>query len=78
MFLLKRAFSNRRAKNDYRKPKRMTHKSLEALKKRSKLSKKLYANPSMINKEQLNRYLKCSCEIVIDAKDNSHNETIIT
>ena len=45
---------NRRIKIDYRKPKWMTPKPLAALKKKSKLSKNYYANPSMINKEQLN------------------------
>ena len=31
---------------------------LAALKNRSKLSKKYYVNPSMINKEELNSYSK--------------------
>ena len=50
---LKALFSNyipnRRIKIDYRKPKWMTPKILAALKKRSKLWKKYYANSSMIN-----------------------------
>ena len=44
---------NRRIKIDYRKPKWMAPKTLAALKKKSKLSKNYYANPSVINKEQL-------------------------
>ena len=47
---------NRRIKIDYRKPKWMTPKILTSLKKRTKLSKKYYANPSMITKEELNSY----------------------
>ena len=70
---LKNIFSNyipnRRIKIDYRKPKPMTPKILAALKKRSKLSKKYYANPSMINKEELNSYSKYCSEIISDTKD---------
>ena len=46
----------------------MTFKILAALKERSKLSKKNYAKPSMINKEELNSYLKYCSEIIIDVK----------
>ena len=53
----------------YRKPKWMTPKILVAMKKRSKLSKKYCANPSVINKEELNSYSKYCSEIIIDAKD---------
>ena len=52
--ILSNYIPNRRIKIDYRKPKWMTHKILAALKKGSKLSKKDYANPSMINKDELN------------------------
>ena len=37
--------------------------------KRLKLSKKYYANPSVINKEQLNTFSKYCSEMIIDAKD---------
>ena len=46
---------------------------LAALKKRSKLSKKYYANPTMISKEELNSYSKYCSEIIIDAKDKFLN-----
>ena len=47
----------------------MTPKILAALQKRPKLSKKHYANPPMINKEELSSYSKyCSAKIT-DAKN---------
>ena len=69
-FNWKRAFSNNLVNENtcftypievkiyYRKPKWITPKILAALKKRSKLSKKYYANPTMITKEELNSYSK--------------------
>ena len=51
----------------------MTLKIFAALKKRSKLLKKYYANPSMVNKEELNSYSKCCTEIITDAKDKFLN-----
>ena len=51
----------------------MTPKMLAALKKRSKLLKKYYANLTMINKEELNSYSKYCSEIIIDAKDKFLN-----
>ena len=52
----------------------MTPKILAALKKISKLSKKYYANPSTVNKEELNSYSKCSSEIIIDANNKFLNK----
>ena len=43
------------------------------LKKRSKLYKKYYANPPMVNKEELNSYLKYCTEIITDAKNKFLN-----
>ena len=51
----------------------MTAKSLTALKKKSKISKKYYANPSMINKKQLNIYPKDCSKIIIDVKNKFLN-----
>ena len=74
---LKNIFSNyipnRRIKIDYSKPKWMTHKTFTALRKRSKLSKKYYANPSMVNKKELNSYSKYYTEIITDTKDKFLN-----
>ena len=74
---LKNIFSNyipnRRIQIDYRKTKWMTPKILTALKKRLKLSKKYYANATMIYKEELNSYSKYCSEIIIDAKDKFRN-----
>ena len=74
---LKNIFSNyipnRRIQIDYRKPKWMTPKTFAALRKRSKLSKKYYANPSMVNKKELNSYSKYCTEIITDAKDKFLN-----
>ena len=64
---------NRRIKIDYRKAKCITPKILAALKKRSKLSEKCYANPSLINKEKLNTNLKYCSETIIDARDKFLN-----
>ena len=52
----------------------MTPKVLTALKKSSKLSKKYYANPSLISKEQLNTYSKHCSQIVISTKDKFLNK----
>ena len=41
--------------------------------KRLKLSKKYHANPSVINKEQLNTYSKYCSQMIIDAKDKFLN-----
>ena len=60
-------------KIDYRKPKWMTPKIFAASKKRSKLSKKYYANPSKVNKEELHSYSKYCTEIITDAKDKFLN-----
>ena len=46
---------------------------MAALKKRLKLWKKSCANPSMINKEELNSYSKYWSEIITDAKDKFLN-----
>ena len=51
----------------------MTPKMFASLKKISKLSKKYYANPSMVNKEYLNSYSKYCTEIITDAKDKFVN-----
>ena len=51
----------------------MTPKISAALKKRSKLSKKYYANPSISNKEELNSCAKYCSEIITDAKDKFLN-----
>ena len=56
---------------DDAKPKWMALKILAALKKSSKFSKKYYANPAMINKEELNSYSKYSSDIIIDAKEKT-------
>ena len=55
------------------RPKWMTPKIFVALKKRSKLSKMSYANPSMVNKEGRNSYLNYCTEIITDAKDRFLN-----
>ena len=65
--------SNRRIKIVHRKSKWMSRKISAALKKRSKLSEKHYANPSVMNKEQLNACSKYCSEIVIDVKDKFLN-----
>ena len=64
---------NRRIKNDYRKLKWMAAKILVALKKRLKVSKKYYVNPTMINNGKLSSYSKYCSEIIIDAKDKFMN-----
>ena len=64
-------------KIDYRKPKWMTPKIFAASKKRSKLSKKYYANPSKVNKEELHSYSKYCTEIITDAKDKFLNRLIV-
>ena len=51
----------------------MTPKISAALKEKSKLSKKYYANPSLINKEQLNTYSKYCSDIINDVKDKFLN-----
>ena len=51
----------------------MTPKISATLKKRSKLSKKYYANPSISNKEELNSCTKYCSEIITDAKDKFLN-----
>ena len=51
----------------------MTPKISAALKKRSKLSKKYYANPSISKKEELNSCTKYCSEIITDAKDKFLN-----
>ena len=56
------------------KPEWMTPKILAAFKKILKLSKKYYANPSTINKEELNSYSKCCSEIIIDANNKFLNK----
>ena len=55
----------------------MTPKIFAASKKRSKLSKKYYANPSMVNKEELRSYSKYCTEIITDAKDKFLNRLIV-
>ena len=55
------------------KPKSMTPKILGTSKKRSKHSKKYYANPSMLNKEELNSHSKYCSDIITDAKDKFLN-----
>ena len=60
-------------KTDCRKPKWMTPKIFAASKKGSELSKKYYANPSMVNKEELHSYSKYCTEIITDAKDKFLN-----
>lgn len=50
---------------------------LTPLKKRSKLLKMYYANPSMINKEQLNTYSKYCSEMITDSKEANSYWSII-
>ena len=50
---------------------------LTALKNRSKLSKKYYVNPSMINKEELNSYSKYCYQIIIGTKDKFLNRVSV-